>query len=82
MGPTEVTYWIRRARWGQGIATAALAELVSVVEERPLWARVASDNVGSASVLERNGFTRVGTEAGFARARGTEIEETIYRLGA
>jgi RimJ/RimL family protein N-acetyltransferase len=79
-GDTEVTYWIRRDVWGRGLATAALAELLSVVTVRPLWARVAADNLGSERVLVRNGFRRVGEEAGFAEARGTEIEEHVYRL--
>lgn len=79
-GDTEVTYWIRRDLWGRGLATAALADLLSVVTVRPLWARVAADNLGSERVLVRNGFRRVGEEAGFAEARGTEIEEYVYRL--
>ena len=79
-GDTEVTYWIRRDLWGRGLATGALAELLSVVAVRPLWARVAADNGGSAQVLLRNGFTRVGEETSYAEARGTEIEEHLYRL--
>ena len=78
-GDTEVTYWIRRDRWGRGIATAALAELLRQVTVRPLFARI--DNAGSAKVLLRNGFTRVGEETGYARARNAEITEHIYRLG-
>lgn len=80
-GDTEVTYWIRRDRWGRGIATAALAELLREVTTRPLFARVAADNAGSARVLRRNGFTQVGRETSYAEARGTEIVEHIYRLG-
>lgn len=79
-GDTEVTYWIRRDRWGRGIATAALAELLRQVTVRPLFARIAADNAGSAKVLLRNGFIRVGEETGYARARNAEITEHIYRL--
>lgn len=79
-GDTEVTYWIRRDLWGRGLATAALAELLDVVTVRPLWARAAADNLGSERVLVRNGFRRVGEDTGFAEARGTEIEEYVYRL--
>jgi [ribosomal protein S5]-alanine N-acetyltransferase len=79
-GDTEVTYWIRRDRWGRGIATAALAELLRQVTVRPLFARVAADNAGSAKVLLRNGFTRVGEDTGYAHARTAEISEHIYRL--
>jgi RimJ/RimL family protein N-acetyltransferase len=49
--------------------------------DRPLHARAASDNRGSLRVLERAGFTVVGTEVSYANARGTEIEETVLRLG-
>src|SRR5919205_4144220 len=46
-GEREVTYWVDRAYWGRGIATAALRELVTQVPERPLYARAAADNAGS-----------------------------------
>jgi RimJ/RimL family protein N-acetyltransferase len=80
-GRTEITYWIDRAVWGQGIAGQALALLLDLVPDRPLYARAASDNLASLRVLERAGFTVVGTDIGYANARGTEIEETILRLG-
>lgn len=79
-GDTEVTYWIRRDQWGRGLATAALAALLTQVTERPLWARAAADNRGSERVLVRNGFRRVGEDTGFAEARGEVIEEYVYRL--
>ncbi|WP_328457594.1 GNAT family N-acetyltransferase [Amycolatopsis sp. NBC_00438] len=79
-GDTEITYWIDRAVWGQGIAGQALALLLDAVEVRPLHARAASDNAGSLRVLQRAGFTVVGTDTGYANARGAEIEETILRL--
>jgi RimJ/RimL family protein N-acetyltransferase len=77
---TEVTYWIDRAFWGQGIASRALALLLDTVPTRPLRARAASDNVGSLRVLAKAGFAVVGTEIAYANARGTDIEETILRL--
>ena len=80
-GRTEVTYWIDRAAWGRGIASRALASLLEVVRIRPLYARAASDNAGSLRVLEKAGFRVLDTEVAFAQARGTEIEETILRLG-
>jgi RimJ/RimL family protein N-acetyltransferase len=65
-GQTEVTYWIERAAWGKGIATRALALLLELVTTRPLRARAASDNAGSLRVLQKCGFTAVGTETSFA----------------
>lgn len=79
-GDTELTYWIDRAAWGQGIASRALALLLEEVAVRPLHARAASDNLGSLGVLQKAGFAVVGTDVGYANARGAEIEETILRL--
>ncbi|MEU9687053.1 GNAT family N-acetyltransferase [Amycolatopsis japonica] len=79
-GDAEITYWIDRAVWGQGIASRALALFLEMVEVRPLYARAASDNLGSLRVLEKAGFSVIGTEVAYASARGGEIEETILRL--
>ncbi|MCM4076398.1 GNAT family N-acetyltransferase [Paractinoplanes hotanensis] len=79
-GETEVTYWIDRAHWGQGIAGRALGLLLELVSVRPLFARAASDNLGSLRVLQRAGFTITGTDAGYANGRRAEVEETILRL--
>lgn len=76
----EVTYWVDRAQWGKGIASAALQILLAETAERPIYGRAASDNAGSLRVLEKAGFRRVGVDRGFANARGEEIEETILRL--
>src|SRR6202020_2544982 len=55
-GQAEVTYWIDRPAWGQGVATQALALLLDEGTARPLYARAASDNAGSLRVLEQCGF--------------------------
>lgn len=80
-GKPEVSYWIDREHWGRGIATRALAEfLAHVNRSRPIYARVAEDNVGSRRVLEKCGFTVIGAGRGFANARGAEIEELVLEL--
>jgi len=79
-GMREVTFWIDRAWWGQGIASQALAQLLDTESVRPLRARAASDNAGSLRVLQKAGFRRLGTDMGYAPGRGTEIEETILQL--
>src|SRR4029453_1988037 len=76
------TYWIGREFWGRGIATQALAVLLSAVKTRPLYARAAKDNVASLRVLEKCGFTIAGYERGFANARGEEVEEVVLELRA
>ncbi|OIN59571.1 GNAT family N-acetyltransferase [Arsenicibacter rosenii] len=79
-GKTELTYWLDRAVWGQGIATKALNELLTITTQRPVYARVAFDNIGSQRVLTKCGFIQIGTDHGFANARQADIEEYIYRL--
>jgi RimJ/RimL family protein N-acetyltransferase len=79
-GDAEITYWIDKKFWGQGIATIALQELLKIEKTRPIRGRVAFDNYGSQKVLEKCGFVRVGSDKGFANARQAEIEEFIYKL--
>ena len=79
-GDREVTYWVHRAQWGKGIATAALALLIDSEPVRPLFARAASANAGSAVVLGRNGFVEIGRERSFAAGVNADVEETIFRL--
>jgi RimJ/RimL family protein N-acetyltransferase len=79
-GQTEITYWIDRPVWSQGVAGQALALFLDTVRDRPMYARAASDNVGSLKVLQRAGFRVVGTAISYANARNGEIEETILRL--
>jgi RimJ/RimL family protein N-acetyltransferase len=77
---TEVTYWISRPAWGRGIASQALQLLLKLVPARPLHARAASDNTASLRVLQKAGFSIIGTEFSYAPARKRDIEETILRL--
>jgi RimJ/RimL family protein N-acetyltransferase len=79
-GGREVTYWIDRALWGRGVATAALRAFLEVDPIRPLHARAAKDNLGSLRVLEKCGFRAVGEDRGFANARNAEIEECLLLL--
>ena len=79
-GDTEITYWIDRSVWGQGVAGQALALFLPMVPVRPMYARAASDNVGSLRVLRKAGFRVIGTDVSYANARSTEIEETVLRL--
>ena len=76
----EITYWIDRDFWGEGIATTALKDFLKIENTRPIFGRVAFDNYGSQKVLEKCGFIKIGKDKGFANARQTEIEEYIYKL--
>ncbi len=79
-GNAEITYWIGKEFWGKGIATTALKKFLEVEKTRPLFGRIAFDNLGSKKVLENCGFSQIGTEKGFANAREKEIEEIIFKL--
>lgn len=76
----SVAYWIGREFWGRGIATRALGVLLEECPVRPLYARVAKDNLASRRVLENCGFELSGEDRGFAHFRGVEVEELIYQL--
>jgi len=52
----RIGYWIGKEFWGRGIASAAVAELLKLVNIRPLYAEVANHNIASKRVLEKNGF--------------------------
>jgi RimJ/RimL family protein N-acetyltransferase len=80
LGVPEVSYWIDKKYWGQGIATRALEAFLACVQMRPLFARVAKDNIGSLRVLQKCGFVVSGEDSGFANARGAEVEEFVLKL--
>ena len=67
--------WIGREFWGRGLATGALAELVGIVDARPLHAEVVDTNVASIRVLEKCGFTRIDAHVG-----DDGIEELVLEL--
>lgn len=79
LGKPSIAYWVGRELWGRGIATEAVQQFLQQLPHRPLYARVASDNLGSIRVLEKTGFVLTGSERAFANARGEEIEELVFR---
>jgi RimJ/RimL family protein N-acetyltransferase len=79
-GEREVTYWIGREYWGNGIATRALAKFLHLETNRPLYARAAKDNAASLRVLEKCGFVVCDEAKGFSNARSEEIEEYVLML--
>jgi RimJ/RimL family protein N-acetyltransferase len=80
-GRHHVGYWLGKAYWGKGIASAALAQLLAVVRVRPLHAHVARHNAASIRVLQKCGFT-ICAEGRFAAADGAEGQELILVLEA
>lgn len=78
----EISYWIGRAYWGQGIATQAMALWLQdvAVPDDGLFARVMKDHPASARVLEKCGFERVGEDRFHSDIRGEQVEELLYRF--
>ena len=79
-GIRQITYWIGAEFSGQGVATLALKRFLEIETTRPLEARTAFDNLPSARVLEKNGFSKTGEDLYFAEARGEDIVEFIWVL--
>ena len=76
-GRRLVGYWVGQEFWGRGVATAAVTHLLGEIAQRPLFAYVASSNIGSIRVLEKNGFMRT-TENPEMGEDG--VEEWLFRL--
>jgi RimJ/RimL family protein N-acetyltransferase len=79
-GLPSVGYWIGKEFWGKGITTRALNIFLTQINTRPLYARVAKDNLGSQRVLEKNEFLKDSVDKEYAQGRGCEVEEFVYKL--
>lgn len=79
-GQDHVGYWIDRAFWGKGIASRALQLLLLEVTQRPLVATVATSNVPSLRVLQKNGFVVDRIHLSPANERCPECEEAVLCL--
>jgi len=79
-GLPEATYWIGRAYWGRGLATAALAAFLQEDTRRPMYGHAAKDNAASRRVMAKCGFKETGVALWYANARGAEIEEVALVL--
>ena len=70
-----VGYWIGREYWGRGFASQALQLLVAeVVTQRPVFAHVVEQNLGSIRVLEKAAFSAVG------RQTAGDVTEVVMKL--
>lgn len=76
----EISYWIDKASWGQGITTDAVGLFLEEFTDRPIRARAVVDNVNSIRILERYGFKHIGEVQGFANARGAVVKELVLEL--
>jgi RimJ/RimL family protein N-acetyltransferase len=79
-GQSEVSYWIGEPYRDMGFATRALEQFLREIAVRPLYARIAKNNVRSLRVAQRCGFTVIAEDQ-FTDPRGQEVEEFVLALG-
>ena len=81
-GQHHVGYRIGRAFWVRGIATRSLRLLLEKVEHRPIYARVAEENISSIHVLKNCSFVVLNREMSPASERFLECQEVVMKLSA
>jgi len=77
-GAWEIGYWLGRAFWGRGLATAAAQAFLTLMEARPVRAHVVAHNIGSIRVLEKCGFQHCG----IVRGEDGRLDEVVLLLEA
>jgi len=55
-GEPNIGYWLGKTHWGKGIASEAVAQFLTKIETRPVYAHVAKHNLASIRVLQKCGF--------------------------
>ena len=80
----EIGYWLAKAYWGQGIMTDAVRAFVEYafneLELVRLTAHVFELNIGSARVLEKNGFKLEGRFRKHFQKDGKLLDARLYGL--
>ncbi|WP_076543246.1 GNAT family N-acetyltransferase [Shewanella sp. UCD-KL21] len=75
-------YWLGRDYWGKGFATNALRVFLAEQTQRPIFAEVTQDNIGSIKVLISNGFDHEAQlEDKLDKSAGNEWPLLLFRLG-
>ena len=74
-----ITDSLGREFWERGRATQALNRMLHLVVDRPIFAKAATDNIGSIRTLQKCGFKIIGKNKDFANGRGEDTEEYILR---
>ena len=80
----EIGYWLGRAYWGEGVATAALRALIPhALRELSLYrlqARVFDGNLASMKLLERCGFVHEAVLRRAAMKHGKLLDMHVYAI--
>jgi ribosomal-protein-alanine N-acetyltransferase len=79
-GEPQISYGLGKEYWNRGIVTHALQQFLAITPVRPLFGRVAFDNIASAKVLTKCGFKKINEELSYAHARKKEIVEIVFLL--
>ncbi len=81
---TEIGYELSRDYWGQGLMTRAVQACVKwgfeTLEVNRIQATVMVNNVGSARVLEKNGFLLEGAMREFKICHGQPYDYWMFAL--
>jgi RimJ/RimL family protein N-acetyltransferase len=81
---TGIGYWIGKEYWRNGYASEAVAAILSYAFDELginlLLTDLFADNVASARVLERAGFTFLREKSGWSEARQETCPKCEYRL--
>ena len=80
-GERKIGYWLGKAYWGKGVASAALSQFLAHFRARPLVADVAQHNAASIRVLQKCGFT-ISREARTPLADGVYVEDYVMTLNS
>ena len=77
---SELGFWIGPGFWNTGLATEAVAALVSANPHgsRTLFAEAFQDNPGSAKVLTNAGFSYLGDAESWSVARNARVPTWTY----
>lgn len=79
-GQDSIGYWISKEHWGRGIATRAVALMLSEFTRRPLSATTAGHNHPSIRVLQKNGFEIISRRMTPETARTVRRETVTLEL--
>lgn len=75
-GRDAIGYWLAREHWGRGIASRAVALMLTEFQRRPLFATAAGHNLPSLRVLEKAGF-RITSRCATPETARTLQRETV-----
>lgn len=78
----QVSFWIERAFWGQGIMSSALGQMLECLPknlvEGGLYATVTEGNGASRRILEKFGFKAIRQQMYQSAAHGRQMRQSVF----